>query len=103
MIVTPKDPFTYEVTSRSGKEPYHVDTCVGFFNGICLGKCDCADHSMNLRPKFVEMIKQFPEMKPSDSYRCGHLRAARQFEYDQLIGMHHMVRLKTHPELDDEF
>ena len=104
MIVTPTGRLTYEVSSRTGNAPYHVDIGMIRQGGLCNGRCDCNDFRMNIAPRIRE-LRKLGEFQPSDAFRCGHIRAARAFAFDELLDklvVQFRKQYNDYPERDDE-
>lgn len=86
MTVTPTGRLTFEVTSRSNQPPYHVDIGMIRVGGVCNGRCDCSDFKYNIAPK-IRALKAEGNWKPGDAWRCAHIRAARNYAFDEMLDL----------------
>jgi hypothetical protein len=104
MKVVPTGRLTYEVSSRTGQIPRTVDIGMIRQGGICNGRCDCEDFRNNIAPKIRELRRE-GLFKPSDAFRCAHIRAARNFAFDEMLDklvVQIRKQFNDYPERDDE-
>ncbi len=102
MIITARERLRFDVSSRTGQEPFLVDLGSILRHGACLGRCTCQDFTIHIVKAVRDMIRHErmgadvfvikfrnqwiplgkPGVKfqfiPSDDWRCGHILAARR-------------------------
>lgn len=79
MHVEPYERARFIVTGTGG-EPHTVDLLCYRGNG----KCDCAHFSVRLEQSIRE-AREERRFKPSEAFRCPHIRAAREYLLDKFI------------------